>query len=461
MKNNQNNSKKVSPWQEYWDACDKLTKKAEDLVRELIKGTRKGLPDEQNYLHSFRVRDLVSASHHWDDPDYDLFIAALLHDIVEDGGVLLEELEKMGFTKRTVELVRLCSHDTSIEDKTERWIRMIARLVETKDDDAWRIKLADLTDNLTQSKGLSLENRKFMVEVKAPLLLRLGHVGYSAYGKLQDEIERQKTELAKQWRYVVTQWTEEFDIDGLGNDFAVLGDFEDRCTAYIHAVTEMEARVRERLETKEDWNPLERDDQVRPPFQSPNKFNKVVLSKSASRRDKTGYDSLYIYIEVIEVPYDAVVGERMFNRECGWDVHYFYEKLAGSKNDKQKSDALFSLKRDRKKPTQCHIWKKEELTDGDLDNAFDVVHTFSEDSHFSRRLFKCKQCGQLYLKEFYEEIDWVDGDDPQYLTYIPVENQKEAETINQVDLWEFQTFSPRINRDWPKGKPKTIRWIGR
>jgi|GEM_PF-881379 len=461
MKNNQNNSKNISPWQEHWDTCDKLTKKAEDLVRERIKGTRKGLPDEQNYLHSFRVRDIVSTSHHWDDPDYDLFIAALLHDVVEDGGVSFEELEKMGFTKRTIELVRLCSHDTSIEDKTKRWIRMVARLVEANDSDAWRIKLADLTDNLTQSKGLSLENRKFMVEVKAPLLLRLGRAPYSAHGKLQDEMENQKKELAKQWRYVVTQWTAEYDIDGLYNDFAVLGDFEDRCSAYVHAVTEMETRVRERLETKEDWNPLERDDQVRSPFESPNKFNKVVFSKSASRRDTTGYDSIYIYIEVIEVPYDAVVGERMFNRDCGWDVHYFYEKQNGSKNDKEKSDTLFGLKRDRKKPIQCHLWKKEELTDGDLDNAFDVVHTFSEDSHFSRRLIKCKQCDQLYLKEFYEEIDWVDGEDPQYLTYIPVESQKEAEIINQVDLWEFQAFSPRINRDWPKGKQKTIRWIGR
>ncbi|MCR4314190.1 MAG: hypothetical protein NUV84_03015, partial [Candidatus Uhrbacteria bacterium] len=338
MKNNQDNSKNISPWQEYWDTCDKLTKKAEDLVRERIKGTRKGLPDEQNYLHSFRVRDAVSASHHWDDPDYDLFIAALLHDIVEDGGISFEELEKMGFTKRTIQLVRLCSHDTSIEDKTERWIRMIAGLVEAKDDDAWRIKLADLTDNLTQSKGLSLENRKFMVEVKAPLLLRLGRVPYSAHGKLQDEMERQKKELAKQWRYVVTQWTEDYDIDGLTNDFAVLGDFEDRCSASVCAVTEMEARVRERLEIKEDWNSLERDDQVRQPVGSPNMFNKIVFSKSASRRDKSGYESLYIFIEVIEVPFDAVVGERMFNRECGLDVQHFYEKLAGSKDDKQKSD---------------------------------------------------------------------------------------------------------------------------
>ncbi len=96
-----NKTQKVSPWDEYFKKTEELTKKAEALVKERITGTRKGLPDEQNYKHSFRVRDIVSASHHWDDPDYDLFIAALLHDIVEDGGVTFDELKEMDFSKRT------------------------------------------------------------------------------------------------------------------------------------------------------------------------------------------------------------------------------------------------------------------------------------------------------------------------------------------------------------------------
>lgn len=152
---------------------EELTTKAEALVKERITGTRKGLPDQPNYLHSYRVRDLVSDHHHWDDPDFDLFLAALLHDIVEDGETTLEELKSLGFSDRTVQLVDLCTHRLEIKDGTERWVLMIARLVEAKDADAWRIKLADLTDNLTQSVGLSPENRRFMVETKAPLLIRL------------------------------------------------------------------------------------------------------------------------------------------------------------------------------------------------------------------------------------------------------------------------------------------------
>ncbi len=448
-------NKSITASYEEWHV---LQDKAEELVRERITGTRKGLPDELNYLHSFRVRDIVSKCHHWDDPDFDLFLAALLHDVVEDGGVSLKDLGNMGFSDRTVELIELCTHPMDIKDSTERWICMIARLVEAKDDDAWRIKLADLTDNLTQSKGLSLENRRFMVEAKAPMLLRLARVSYSAHYNLKLEMEKQQKEIAKQWRYIITQWTEEYDIDGLMDNFWVLGDFEDRSSAFVCAVTKTETFVRDQLDVKIGWNPVVRDDASRSSYSKPNKLNKVVFSRSASRRDTTGYDSIYVFIEVIEVPYDTVVDERLFNRECGWEVLQYFEKSGNKAKD---GDALFNLKRDRKKPTQCDLWKKEELTDGDLDNAFDVIHMFSEDSHFSRRLIQCKQCAQMYLKEFYEEIDWIDGEDPQYVTYIPVESREEAEAINRVGLWEFQTFSPRINRDWPKDKPRKIYWIGR
>ncbi len=158
---------------DFYAETDKLTVLAKSLVKERIKGERKGLPDELNYMHSMRVNETVSSLHHWDDPDVEMFISALLHDIVEDGNTSLEELVEMGFTRRIVELVYLCSHNTKVENKTERWTLMMAKLIEARDEEAWCIKLIDLSDNLKQSRGLSEENRKFMIEVKAPLILRL------------------------------------------------------------------------------------------------------------------------------------------------------------------------------------------------------------------------------------------------------------------------------------------------
>ncbi len=158
---------------EQYDHFEKMEPIALALVQEKIKGTRKGLPGEHNYMHSIRVYEKVKELHHWDDPDFELFLAALLHDIVEDGDVSFEELVALGFTGRTIDLIHLCTHDRSIENKTERWTLMVAKLIEARDEEAWCIKLCDLADNLTQSQWLSEENRKFMIEVKAPMLLRL------------------------------------------------------------------------------------------------------------------------------------------------------------------------------------------------------------------------------------------------------------------------------------------------
>lgn len=172
-----------------------LKKKAEALVKENIKGTRKGLPNELNYQHSFRVRELVSLYNQGKDFDEDLLLAALLHDIVEDGGISLDELRQMDFSDRTIELVGLCTHPMDVKDSTERWILMLAQLVKANNPDAWLIKLADLTDNLTQSKGLSPENRRFMIETKAPALLRLTQSSNAqAHIGLKNEMKKQRIE---------------------------------------------------------------------------------------------------------------------------------------------------------------------------------------------------------------------------------------------------------------------------
>jgi (p)ppGpp synthase/HD superfamily hydrolase len=166
---------------ECYDDYEKLLGKAAALVRSRIKGTRKGLPGDLNYTHSFRVYDIVMKLHHWDDPDFELFLAALLHDIVEDGNTSFEELAEMGFSGRTIELIYLCTYNKEIKNKTERWTLMMAKLIKARDEEAWCIKLADLSDNLTQSGGLTEENSTFMIEAKAPLMLRLTEwlTGYS------------------------------------------------------------------------------------------------------------------------------------------------------------------------------------------------------------------------------------------------------------------------------------------
>lgn len=114
-------------------------------------------------------------------------------------------------------------------------------------------------------------------------------------------------------------------------------------------------------------------------------------------------------------------------------------------------------------PKQCHLWKEENIKeDSNISGDFEELKTFEDDSHLIRRLLKCKDCGQLYFYEFYEEIDWVNGNDPQYRTWIPVKTEKDAKKLSTMSVMEILKFFPRLQRDWPADaeSPK-LKWNGK
>jgi hypothetical protein len=112
-------------------------------------------------------------------------------------------------------------------------------------------------------------------------------------------------------------------------------------------------------------------------------------------------------------------------------------------------------------PTQCVLWDKPELV-APANERFDVVEMLADTSHFSRGLLKCRECGKLYFWEFRETVDWDDGDDAQYQTYIPVTAPEEIAALKQTLGIEFPRYTPRLQRDFPKGaKVPTVRWIGK
>ncbi len=110
---------------------------------------------------------------------------------------------------------------------------------------------------------------------------------------------------------------------------------------------------------------------------------------------------------------------------------------------------------------RCHLIEGTP-TESDLspsDAHFDVIKTFEEDSHLSRRILKCKRCGQLYFYEFYEEIDWKEGNDSQYCTYIPIETVEEAEELNKKSQFALLGVVPRLQDDFLQDGTKTIEWM--
>jgi hypothetical protein len=111
-----------------------------------------------------------------------------------------------------------------------------------------------------------------------------------------------------------------------------------------------------------------------------------------------------------------------------------------------------------KAPTQCALWKKPELIDEpNRRDRFELLDTYVDESHLFRDLLKCEECGQLYCFEFYEEIDWEDGNDPQYSTYIPVETGAEIQILRKASPLKLLEHLPQLRRDFPKDakSPKT------
>ena len=108
-------------------------------------------------------------------------------------------------------------------------------------------------------------------------------------------------------------------------------------------------------------------------------------------------------------------------------------------------------------PTQCHLWQKENITSGDLD--FEIIKTYWDSSHFWRYLERCKKCGQLYINDTVEFVDWEGGNDEIYTVIVPVSEEElskyDFSKISGVDLLE--SFHPLIF--W--SPDYNIKWIGK
>ena len=111
-------------------------------------------------------------------------------------------------------------------------------------------------------------------------------------------------------------------------------------------------------------------------------------------------------------------------------------------------------------PTSCRLWRDPEGTLARrMEEVFERVETLYQSSHDWRYVLRCRECGQLYLFDFHEDIDWEAGDDPSWVTYLPIAGDaldRPAE-LRQMDL---RAHRPYFMKDWPKGVEKPVkRWV--
>jgi len=112
-------------------------------ARKHVSQRRKGLAEEPYFNHLAEVARLLAEA--TDGEDANLVAAGLLHDTIEDQGVLHEDLVS-AFNQDIADLVREVTDDKSLE-KDERKRLQVERAPH-KSDRAKMLKIADKTTNL-------------------------------------------------------------------------------------------------------------------------------------------------------------------------------------------------------------------------------------------------------------------------------------------------------------------------
>lgn len=104
--------------------------------------------------------------------DEELMSIAVLHDVVEDSDVTLEDLTKMGFSSRVTDALDLLTHKKG--DSYEVYIRKIGT-----SRDATLVKLEDLRDNsdITRLKGLSEKDHARLMKYNKSFVYLTGVMG--------------------------------------------------------------------------------------------------------------------------------------------------------------------------------------------------------------------------------------------------------------------------------------------
>ena len=107
-------------------------------------------------------------------------------------------------------------------------------------------------------------------------------------------------------------------------------------------------------------------------------------------------------------------------------------------------------------PTQCVLWEHPDRVAAPFSEVFEMVDSYEDDTHLTRSLCKCRECGQLYFCEWYEWVDWEHGNDKQYSTFIPVQTTEEITALKQTTVFTLMRYFPRLQCD--RGK---TGWIGK
>ena|ERR1700722_17849520 len=126
-------------------------------------------------------------------------------------------------------------------------------------------------------------------------------------------------------KFVITHWTDQYDQFYTADDtFSILGEFDDLVEAQAFLRNSADRLRVEQLSQNASWRLMDIPNTGTTWL---NNNNKVVDRAFFKVGDGTGFNSIYNYLELIELPKDASVDENLFNLERGaYVVRGYFEK---------------------------------------------------------------------------------------------------------------------------------------
>lgn len=127
------------------------------------EGQKRKYTGEDYFYHPLRVSAIVGKR-----SSVDTIIAALLHDVVEDCDITLEEIEK-NFGDEVANIVKYCTK-IAVEGNRKERKKIDHEFWASGPAEAQTIKVADMIDNLPSTKEYDPEFYKVLREEKLELL---------------------------------------------------------------------------------------------------------------------------------------------------------------------------------------------------------------------------------------------------------------------------------------------------
>jgi len=111
-----------------------------------------------------------------------------------------------------------------------------------------------------------------------------------------------------------------------------------------------------------------------------------------------------------------------------------------------------------------HCWPPAADAAWEARGALTHVAELIDESHFHVMILACPRCPQHFISVFTETIDWVDGDDPQYWTLLPITAAEAADLVRPRDSLPetmLDALGPgrrALRLDHPKASAPCIYW---